>query len=468
MKKTEDFALAMKTGTIKQKFNAACALVEGADYYVDPRCGHAGYVSGLRIALRSLRTKADLAVALHELCHLIERHGIDIAQAEAEADLWADDIMHRLYGETYLFAHAVQCALSDHYEGGLNRDALKVFADARGIELDIDQMLADECTPDMLFLLSGGGRIEYLDAPQQEAAACVEPEQDAEQVEEVAVAPPAPPEIEIVEQLRQGEVFEGFYAVSVRFDSAHVRAVDHPPVRGGLYRFAVAVNKPTIVSSNRFLHHAKGVLSEIAHTQDLKTLDDGQWEMYGKMLQKVFDQYCPLIPRPPVTAPVSVPIEGRAGERLSGDDIDELMQQSPLSAASGQITASQMRAHVGHLIDAEIRGLPDGRRVGLWLHHFDDEVLVVQWSSSGADPATIGAMYGDEPWNRWGGKQILGALGIDISEVSIEALEGGEVQRVKIDSSDMLLLIPSVDDDEEGVEEEEEEEEEGWEEANNE
>jgi hypothetical protein len=68
-------------------------------------------------------------------------------------------------------------------------------------------------------------------------------------------------------------------------------------------------------------------------------------------------------------------------------------------------------------------------------------------------------MYGDEPWNRWGGKEILGALGIDLSELSIEAMEGGEVQRVKIDSSDMLLLIPPYDDEEEEAEEEEEEEE---------
>jgi hypothetical protein len=131
----------MKTGTIKEKFEKACAYV-GVEFEITrllpDKIG--GQFDGFRkISVRELKTKRQLNIALHELAHFVLSHSDNTVQNECEADLFADDIMERIYGygKSYLFGRKP----NGTYIGTLDIELLKKYAKQNELLVDIDESL---------------------------------------------------------------------------------------------------------------------------------------------------------------------------------------------------------------------------------------------------------------------------------------------------------------------------------------
>ena len=125
-------ASLIKKGCISRKITTMCkhfniTLIKGKSNYYSKAHN--------TISLIGFRSKYDLAVALHELCHYLRGHTENTVQNECEADLFSDAVCEILYKNGgYLFGDTLKA--DDNYTGELDTKALYDFAKSLNIDYD--------------------------------------------------------------------------------------------------------------------------------------------------------------------------------------------------------------------------------------------------------------------------------------------------------------------------------------------
>jgi hypothetical protein len=98
----------------------------------------------MEISLKSLVTKYDFAIAMHELAHFLLCHtDFNTVQQECEADLFADAVCDLIYNNGgYLFGSTLWA--DEHYKGVLDEAKLIKFCEKYGIEKPDTQKTIEE------------------------------------------------------------------------------------------------------------------------------------------------------------------------------------------------------------------------------------------------------------------------------------------------------------------------------------